>query len=66
MELEHVVFLETACVDEHVDALTRRVFAAGVLLLDSFFAAAKTSLLALGEELFDFLYLLAHNIMILD
>jgi hypothetical protein len=61
MQFEHVVFLETVFIYKHLYALTSRVLAAGVLLLDGFLTTAKTSLLTFGHELLDLLCLLTHN-----
>ena len=61
MKLEHVVLLERALVDKHLNALTRRVLATLVLLLDSLFASAQASLFAFGNQFFDLFCLFAHK-----
>ena len=43
---EHIEFFETTLIEELCYSLARCVFASGVLLLDSLFATAETSLLA--------------------
>ena len=46
MLYEHVPFFETAFIEQHVDPLTRREFALGVLALDTGLAAAHSCRLA--------------------
>ena len=52
MKLEHVHLLETALVQQHVDALAGRVFTPRMLFLNGFFAATHT---CLGTEFHQFL-----------
>ena len=54
VEFEHVVFLETTFVQEHIDTLAGRVFTALVLLLDGFLTATQARLFTLGNQLLDF------------
>ena len=65
VELEHVILLETALIDEHIDALAGGVLAACVLFVNGFLTAAELCLLALGDQLLDLLCLNTHNIFIL-
>ena len=58
--LEHIIFLERSFVEQHVDTLAGSVFAALVLLLNGFLAAAQTGFLAVLNQFLDFLKLCAH------
>ena len=53
MKFEHVELLETALVQKHVYTFACGILATGMLLLDGFLAATKTSLFALGDQGFD-------------
>ena len=52
---EHVVFLERAGIEQHVDALARRQLALGVLRLDAALAAAQARRRAAALKLFQHL-----------
>jgi hypothetical protein len=48
---EHVVFLEAALVEQHLDPLPRGQLALGVLRLDAFLPATKARLAAAALQL---------------
>ena len=57
---KHVEFFETTFVEKHLDAFACGVFAFFVLLCDSLFATAQTSLFTFCDKLLDFFNLTAH------
>ena len=61
MEFEHIILFKAAIVYQHVDALTGCVFATCMLLVNCLLATAQASLLALLDELLNFLCLFAHS-----
>ena len=64
MQLEHVILFETAFIDQHVNTLTRGVLATCMLFVDGFLTTTETSLFALGDQLFNLLYLFTHKCML--
>lgn len=60
MEFEHVILLERVLIDQHLDALTRCVLAARVLLLDGLLTTAEASLGTLFHQCLNLFCLLTH------
>ena len=64
VEFEHIHFFERTFVEQEVDTLAGGGFAFGVLFLNSSLAAAETRFLAQFDEIFDFLQLFTHSLML--
>ncbi len=57
---EHVELFERALVQKHVDSFAGRVFAFGVLRVDSLLSAAESGFFAVFNQLLDLFLYIAH------